>query len=161
MLPRCAMGFSRKSCKPSKKEGARMGATAFEFHDREKFLSTPDQTQGVQIFDFRFLILTMARTILISMLDGLLVWLGMVSAIWLGYSRWVWKWPVALGLAWAFMSLVRRRLNRTLQSRAANSASEEQRTELELRKPSVGATLCLAAVLCIAGVIIRYTRSSH
>jgi hypothetical protein len=100
----------------------------------------------------------MARTILISTLDGLLAWLGVVSFIWLGYSRFLWKWPAVLGVVWTLISFVRLTLNSTLRSRVAKSDSDEQRTELELRKPSLGGTLLFVAVLCMVGMIIRYTR---
>lgn len=99
----------------------------------------------------------MPRTILISMLDGLLACSGLLAFIWLAYSRFVWKWPLTLGALWMLFSFVRLSLNSVLQRRASG-ATPEGRAQLELRKPSPVVTLCFVGILCVVGIIIRYSR---
>ena len=100
----------------------------------------------------------MPRNILISLLDGLLAGVGLASFIWLAYSRFAWKLPVGFGAIWMLISFVRLSMNSSLRRGAAEPSPGPQRAELELRKPSLAVTVCLAGILCVVGIIIRCSR---
>jgi hypothetical protein len=108
----------------------------------------------------------MFRIIFAFLLNGVLSGAGVVLFYWIGYSRLVWKWPFALVGAVMLVSFIRLipalGFLSTLDQALKDADPDRQKviSELGLRKPAlipVG-TLCLVCVLCVLGVIVRYSR---